>query len=115
MKLFALIIAAGALFVFGATQAFAHTTHAQSAKVVTVAMHDPGCHWFVGAGTFRKTLTAKGPVALLNQDEAALKIVGPTGIKRDPVGKKILLGRGVYKITMVGQAPDDNTLKLVVT
>lgn len=115
MKLFALIIAAVALLALGAAQAFAHTTHGQSAKVVTVAMHDPGCHWFFAAGTFRKSLTAKGPVVLLNQDEAALKVVGPTGVRRDPVGKKLLLARGIYKITMVGQAPDDNTLKLVVT
>jgi hypothetical protein len=115
MKLFALVVSAGALLALGATQAFAHTTHGQSAKVVTVAMHDPGCHWFLAAGTFRKTLTVKGPVSVLNQDEATIKIVGATGLKRDPVGKKMLLARGVYKITMVGQEPDDNTLKLVVT
>ena len=89
MKLFALIIAAVALLALGAAQAFAHTTHGQSAKVVTVAMHDPGCHWFFAAGTFRKSLTAKGPVVLLNQDEAALKVVGPTGVRRDPVGKVV--------------------------
>jgi hypothetical protein len=114
MKTFTVILTAAALLTLGATQAAAHSTRNQSTKVVTVAMHDPGCHWFFAAGTFRKTLTAKGPVALLNQDEAALRVVGPTGTKRDPVGKRILLGRGVYKITMVGQAPDDNTLKLVV-
>jgi len=115
MKTFTLILVAGALLVFGTTQSFARTTHAQPTKVVTVAMHDPGCHWFSTAGTFRKTLAVKGPVALLNLDEAALRIVGPAGVKRDAVGKKLLLGRGVYKITMVGQAPDDNTLKLSIT
>ncbi|MDX6552617.1 MAG: hypothetical protein QOH74_1105, partial [Gaiellales bacterium] len=31
------------------------------------------------------------------------------------VAKKITLTRGSYRITMVGQHPDDNTLKLVVT
>jgi hypothetical protein len=114
MKTLALIFAAGALLAFGTTQSFARSTHGQTTKVVTVAMHDPGCHWFFTAGAFRKTMTVKGPVALLNQDEAALRVVGPAGVKRDPVGKKLLLGRGVYRITMVGQAPDDNTLKLVV-
>jgi hypothetical protein len=115
MKPLTLILAAGALLAFGTTQSFARTTHGQTAKVVTVAMHDPGCHWFSAAGTLRKTLTVKGPVALLNDDEAALRVVGPTGVKRDAVGKKLLLGRGVYKITMVGQAPDDNTLRLTIT
>jgi hypothetical protein len=115
MKLSALIIAAVALLAFGAAQAFAHTTHGQSTKVVTVAMHDPGCHWFLAGGKFVRTLTVKGPVALGNYDEAALKVVGPTGVKHEAVGKRILLGHGTYKITMVGQAPDDNTLKLVVT
>ena len=115
MKTFTLILAARALLAFGPTQTFARTTHAQATKVVTVAMHDPGCHWFSTAGTFRKTLTVKGPVALLNLDESALRIVGPAGVKRDAVGKKLLLGRGVYKITMVGQAPDDNTLRLSIT
>jgi hypothetical protein len=115
MKTLTVILTATALLALGATQAFAHTTRSQSSKVVTVAMHDPGCHWFFAAGTFRKTMTAKGPVALLNQDEAALKVVGPAGLKLDGVGKRISLGRGVYTITMVGQAPDDNHLKLVVT
>ena len=36
-------------------------------------------------------------------------------MKLDAVGKKITLARGTYKITMVGQASDDNHLKLVVT
>ena len=112
MKATALILGATALLAAGASRAFAHTA---STKVVTVAMHDPGCHWFFAGGTFRKTLTAKGPVALLNQDEAALRIAGPSGVKKDPVGKRIQLGRGVYRITMIGQAPDDNTLKLVVS
>jgi len=37
------------------------------------------------------------------------------GTKLDGVGKELVLARGVYHITMVGQAPDDNHLKLVVT
>ena len=76
-------------------------------------MHDPGCHWFSVNGAYKTKLTVKGPAQLANFDEAALKIVGPT-VKRDPVGKSIILGHGVYKITMVGQAKDDNHLKLIV-
>lgn len=83
-------------------------------KTVTVAMHDPGCHWFSVGGKYTKTLAVRGPVALANADEATLKVVGPKGARLDAVGKKIVLSSGTYKITMVGQAPDDNTLKLVV-
>ena len=87
---------------------------ATTAKTVTVAMHDPGCHWFLVGGTYKKSLTVSGPISLLNFDEAALKVVGPAGLKLDPVGKKLTLGRGVYHITMVKQAADDNHLLLTV-
>ena len=107
------VIAAG-LIVLTSGQAVAAAKQS-SAKTVTIAMHDPGCHWFSVGGKFVKTLAVKGPVTLANYDEAAIKVAGPSGIKRDPVGKKITLQRGIYKITMVGQAPDDNTLKLTVT
>ena len=113
MKKLILTLAALAALSFAGAQALAATSH--SATKVTVVMRDPGCHWFAVGKTFRMTLTAKGPVSLVNYDEAALKIVGPTGVKRDPVGKSITLGHGVYKITMVGQASDDNHLKLTVT
>ena len=76
---------------------------------------DPGCHWFSVGGAYKTTLSVKGPIKLRNLDEAALKVAGPAGTKLDGVGKQIALGRGVYHITMVGQAPDDNHLKLVVT
>jgi len=120
MKFFALIISTAALLAFGAAQAFAHTTHSQSAKVVTVAMHDPGCHWFyLGGGPnhrkYVKTVTRQGPVSLVNLDEAALKIKGPSGTKIERVGATLTLAaKGVYRITMVGQAPDDNHLKLTI-
>ena len=88
---------------------------AMQPKTVNVVMHDPGCHWFSAGGKYTTKLTVHGPVALANLDEAPLKVSGAKGTKLDPVGKKVVLARGTYKITMVGQAPDDNHLKLVVT
>src|SRR5262245_41261042 len=91
-----------------------------SATKVVVAMHDPGCHWFyVGGGpnhrVYSKTLVRQGPVTLVNLDEASLKIAGPGVTKIERVGAKLTLNaKGVYKITMVGQAPDDNHLKLTI-
>lgn len=85
-----------------------------------VAMHDPGCHWFyVGGGPNRrqyaKTAVRSGPVRLVNLDEAALTIEGPGGTKTDRVGASLTLSaKGVYAITMVGQASDDNHLKLTI-
>src|SRR5262245_37842568 len=85
-----------------------------------VAMKDPGRHWFYTGGgpnhrKYVKTIVRTGPVTLVNLDEAALIVKGPGGTKRDAVGAKLTLkARGVYKITMVKQAPDDNTLKLTV-
>jgi hypothetical protein len=85
-----------------------------------VAMKDPGCHWFYTGGgpdarKYTKTLVRTGPVTLLNLDEAALIIKGPGGTKKEAVGAKLTLkAKGVYKITMVKQAPDDNTLKLTI-
>lgn len=87
---------------------------ATTAKTVTVAMHDPGCHWFLVGGAYTRHLTTSGPVSLLNFDEAALRIAGPSGVKFDAVGKKLTLTRGVYHITMVKQAADDNRLVLTV-
>jgi hypothetical protein len=82
---------------------------------LVVAMHDPGCHWFQAGGKYVKSVTRTGPVTLLNQDEAVLKIKGPGGTKLAPVGKKLTLrARGTYRITMVHQAPDDNHLVLRV-
>src|SRR5262249_56841989 len=87
---------------------------------LVVAMRDPGCHWFyLGGGPnqrkYTKTVVRSGPVRLVNLDEAALKIKGPGGTKIDRVGAKLTLrAKGLYKITMVGQAPDDNHLKLTI-
>jgi hypothetical protein len=85
-----------------------------------VAMHDPGCHWFYIAGgpdhrKFVKSVTRRGPVALVNLDEAALVIKGSSGTKREKVGATLVLrARGLYRITMVKQAPDDNHLRLTI-
>lgn len=110
----AILVAVAAALALTAGQSIAATGRTASAKTVTVVMHDPGCHWFAVDGTFLRTLTVKGPVALANFDMAALKVAGPSGLQRDAVGKKIVLARGSYRITMVGQAPDDNTLTLTV-
>jgi hypothetical protein len=87
---------------------------------LTVAMRDPGCHWFyLGGGpshrNYATTLIRSGPVTLVNLDEAALKISGPGGSKIERVGAHLTLSaKGLYKITMVGQAADDNHLKLTI-
>jgi hypothetical protein len=115
MKSPLVILVAGALLALGAGQAAGATHHALAVKTVTVVMHDPGCHWFASGGKFTTKLTVHGPVALANFDEASLMVMGPKGMQLDKVGKKVVLARGTYRITMVGQAPDDNHLKLVVT
>jgi hypothetical protein len=85
-----------------------------------VAMKDPGCHWFYTGGgpnhrKYVKTTVRTGPVTLVNLDEAALIIKGPGGTKKEAVGARLTLkAKGVYKITMVKQAPDDNHLKLTI-
>ena len=113
MKRIAVLYLAIALLAVGAGQALAHPMHATPTKV-TVVMKDPGCHWFSANGTFKTKLAVKGPAKLLNVDEAALKVVGARSIHRVGVGRTLLLGKGSYAITMVGQARDDNHLKLVV-
>jgi hypothetical protein len=109
-----LSLLAACLLVVAAGQASAARKHAAAFTPVTVVMHDPGCHWFSVNGAFKRTLTVKGPVQLTNLDEAALKIKGASATLRAAVGKKVMLKTGAYRITMVGQAPDDNMLRLVV-
>jgi hypothetical protein len=113
MKRIAVLYLAVALLAVGAGQAFARPTHKAPTKV-TVVMHDPGCHWFSVRGTFRTKLAVRGPASLLNVDEAALKVVRPGFSRRVAIGKSLLLDKGTYAITMVGQAPDDNHLRLTV-
>jgi hypothetical protein len=114
MKKIAALYVAIALLAMGVGQAFAHSGQVSTATKVTVVMHDPGCHWFSAGGKLTTKLAVKGPARLLNVDEAALKIVGAGTVKRVAVGRTVLLAKGTYAITMVGQAPDDNHLKLVV-
>ena len=88
---------------------------------LVVAMRDPGCHWFYlgGGPSHRKyatSVTRVGPVTLLNLDEAALIVKGPGGTNTARVGAKLTLtAKGLYRITMVKQAPDDNHLILEIT
>lgn len=109
-----IILTASALLVFAAGATAAATRHTVTPKPVAVVMHDPGCHWFSVGGGFKTSLTVTGPVALTNFDEATLQVAGPHGVQLDRVGKKLVLSSGTYRITMVGQAPDDNHLRLVV-
>ena len=107
----AAIVCAGA---FGVGQALATSTHHSAPKTLKIVMHDPGCHWFMVHGKFTRTATVKGRVRLVDQDEAALKVASRHGMRHIQMGKSIVVGRGNYVIMMVGQAPDDNYLKLTV-
>ena len=103
-------ICAGA---FGTGRALATTHHAT--KTVKIVMHDPGCHWFMVHGKMAKTDTVKANrVRLVNLDEDALKVASRHGVRHVGVGKSLVVGHGHYVIMMVGQAPDDNYLKLTV-
>jgi hypothetical protein len=111
-KLILTAVAAVAVLALAAPAAAAPTR-------LVVAMHDPGCHWFsVGAPAhtrYVKTVTHAGPVALVNYDEATLIVKGPGGTHLDKVGANLTLSaKGVYRITMVHQAADDNHLKLTI-
>ena len=114
-----LILIPLAALVFAAP-VFAAPASATKAPLV-IAMHDPGCHWFyLGGGPNHRmyvtAVTRRGPVTLLNLDEAALIIKGPGGTKIDKVGAKLTLAtKGTYHITMVKQMPDDKHLTLKVT
>src|SRR5437762_12523115 len=94
-----------------AASAAAGSTAAGKSTKLIVAMRDPGCHWFyVGGGPshrkYVKAVTRTGPVTLLNLDEATLIIRSPGGTKHDAVGANLTFKkRGIYRITMVKQAP----------
>ena len=94
---------------------------APSKAPLIIAMRDPGCHWFYTGGGpndrhYAKSVTRVGPVTLLNLDEAAMTIKGPGGTKIEKVGARLTLEtKGLYHLTMVKQAPDDNHLILKIT
>ena len=96
------------------SQALAAHQSARKLTKVTIAMHDPGCHAFLVRGKYLKTLSVSGPASILNVDEATLIVAGSHSTKSVKVGKTIVLAPGVYRITMVKQAPDDNHLLLTV-
>ena len=83
-------------------------------QTVRVVMHDPGCHWFSVHGHGTKTAKVAGPIRLKNLDEAKLKVASRSGARFISVGKSIVVRHGNYVVMMVGQAPDDNFLKLTV-
>jgi hypothetical protein len=115
-----LIFLTGIVFLMLSASAAARPNSTAGASKLIVAMHDPGCHWFYTSGSpdhrmYSKTVVRHGPVRLLNLDQAALIIKGPGGTKHDRVGATLKLNaRGVYRITMVKQAPDDNHLRLTI-
>ncbi len=97
-----------------AALAFAAPAGAGATKLV-VAMKDPGCHWFLVGGKYKTAVTRTGAVTLVNFDEASLRISCPGGTRIERVGAKLTLrAKGVYRITMVYQAADDNHLKLTI-
>ena len=111
-----------AVLAFGSSAVAASAAPAGASKApLIIAMKDPGCHWFyVGGGPnhrqYVKSVTRGGPVTLLNLDEAAMIIKGPGGTRIEKVGKKqTLTAKGVYHLTIVKQAPDDNHLLLKIT
>ncbi|HVC87638.1 MAG TPA: hypothetical protein VNC40_09450 [Gaiellaceae bacterium] len=113
------LIATGAVAFAGlalAATGIASASSAGAAKTtkVTIVMHDPGCHWFQVGKSLEKSLSVKGPVSLYNIDERAMIVKGLHGTTQDRVGGTINLSKGVYHITMVKQAPDDNHLTLTV-
>ena len=115
-----LILLAGIVGLTLAASAAAGPTSPAKATRLIVAMHEPGCHWFyLGGGPshrqFAKAVTRSGPVTLVNLDEDTLIIKGPGGTRRDRVGARLTLkAKGLYRITMVKQEPDDLTLKLTI-
>jgi hypothetical protein len=112
MKLLA--VSALAALALGGGQALAAGQHHQTIRTLKVVMHDPGCHWFLVHGKVAKTASVRGPIRLKNLDEAALKVASRSKLRFVKVGRSIVLARGHYVVMMVGQAIDDNYLKLTV-
>ncbi len=116
-----LLVTAAAAVVLAVTWGLASGSSSASAsatklRVVPIVMKDPGCHWFHVAGKDKIRLVVHGKTAFRNLDEAALTFKGKGGYLRHvPVGKTLTVAKtGTYRIKMVHQHPDDNTLVLVV-
>jgi hypothetical protein len=113
-------VAAAALAVSAASASSARTrhhvrVHAIHSQIVTIAMHDPGCHWFMDGSKYYKAASVKRGTTFRNIDEATLIFKGQGFKKHLAVGKTLTLTKaGTYHITMVKQAPDDNHLLLIV-
>jgi hypothetical protein len=117
MKLSMLALAAGVAIcagAFGTGKALATITHRAAPQTLRIVMHDPGCHWFQIGGKFTRTATVTGSVRLVDMDETTLKVASRSGMRYIRVGKSLTVKRGNYVIMMVGQAVDDNYLKLTV-
>lgn len=114
MKLSALTLILATALCLSAGAALAKPSHSAAPKTLTVVMHDPGCHWFLVHGKVVKTASVTGPIRLKNLDENTLKVASRTGLRFVHVGKSIVLDRGNYVVMMVGQAVDDNYLKLTI-
>lgn len=112
MKLLTAVALAALLF--GGGQALAARSSHQPIRTLKVVMHDPGCHWFQIHGKLVATASVAGPIRLQDFDEAALRVDSRTRSRLVPMGKSIVLTRGRYVVMMVGQAVDDNYLKLTV-
>jgi hypothetical protein len=72
------------------------------------------CHWFLMHGKVTRTASVAGPIRLPEPRRATLKVASRTGLRYIHVGKSLVVTRGNYVVTMVGQAPDDKYLKLTV-
>ena len=106
---------AAAAFAAGTAAASPTAIHAIKASTVTIAMHDPGCHWFTEGGKFYRAISVKSGTTFANVDEAALIFAGKGFSKHLAVGKTLQISKpGTYHVTMVNQAPDDNHLLLIV-
>ena len=115
LAIFAAVAASAGGALAGGRALATTTSHQATTKTVRIVMHDPGCHWFMVHGQYKVKDTVKADrVRLVDQDEAALKVKSSQGVQRIPVGRSIVVGQGAYRITMVGQAPDDNHLRLNV-
>jgi len=114
MKKILAISAIGIVAIATSQALAARPYHAHAPKTLIVAMHDPGCHWFLVHGKYTKSASVSGSVRVVNEDEAALKVTSTHSSKLIPVGKGLVVSRGHYTVTMVGQAKDDNHLKLTV-